>query len=119
MPVSVTRKTHRKSHTRGCLADGTGFFVIMRIIFRHEFLLQPVMTAVEIHYCVPCGHLERAQQVQRELLEEYGLELEEVRLKTGTNGVFTVSVDGTTVYDKAEDGSLDLNEIKESIAATA
>lgn len=119
MPVSVTRKTHRKSHTREYWAYGTGFLGIMRSIFRHESIVQLAMTAVEIQYCVPCGHLERAQQVQRELLEEFGLELEEARLKTGTNGVFTVSVDGTTVYDKGEDGSFDLNEIKESIAATA
>lgn len=77
------------------------------------------MTDVEIHYCVPCGHLDRAQTVQQELLEEFGLDLDSVRLKTGTNGVFTVSVNGTTVYDKAEDGALDMDAIKESIAASA
>lgn len=77
------------------------------------------MTNVEIHYCVPCGHLDRAQTVQHELLEEFGLELDSVRLKTGTNGVFTVSVNGTTVYDKAEDGALDMSAIKESITTSA
>lgn len=61
------------------------------------------MTDVEIHYCVPCGHLDRAQQLQRAILEEFGQGIDRVALKTGDSGVFTVSVDGELVFDKAED----------------
>jgi selenoprotein W-related protein len=61
------------------------------------------MVSVEIEYCVPCGHLSRAQELERAILEEYGLGLDRVTLVTGDGGVFTVSVDGETIYDVAED----------------
>lgn len=61
------------------------------------------MTDVEIEYCVPCGHLNNAQDVQEALLEQFGQQLDGVRLKTGDAGVFTVSVDGELVFDKAEE----------------
>lgn len=61
------------------------------------------MTNVEIEYCVPCGHLPRAQDLQRELLEAYGQNLETVALRTGDSGVFKVRVDGDLLFDKAED----------------
>jgi selenoprotein W-related protein len=80
------------------------------------------MTDVEIHYCVPCGHLDNAQDVQHALLEQFGQELDGVRLKTGDAGVFTVSVDGETVFDKSED-DYDVDEItrrvKERVGASA
>ena len=61
------------------------------------------MTTVEIEYCVPCGFLDRAQSVQYALLSQFGDGLDAVTLRTGDHGVFTVSVDGETVFDKAED----------------
>lgn len=61
------------------------------------------MTDVEIEYCVPCGFLPRAENVQHELLDEYGQELDRVALKTGDHGVFTVRVDGEVVFDKDSD----------------
>lgn len=59
---------------------------------------------------------------QRELLEEFGRDLEGVRLTDGNGGVFEVYVDGNLVYDKAEDDSgFDLDaisaEVKDRIAA--
>jgi selenoprotein W-related protein len=68
------------------------------------------MTDVEIEYCVPCGHLNNAQDVQESLLEQFGQQLDGVRLKTGDSGVFTVSVDGELVFDKSED-EYDVDEI--------
>ena len=74
------------------------------------------MPTVEIEYCVPCGLLDRAIQTQRSLLETYGRELDGVRLTTGANGVFTVSVDDRTVWDKAEaDTGYDLGDIEEAV----
>jgi len=68
------------------------------------------MTSVEIEYCVPCGMLNRAQDVQEALLEQFGQDLEEVSLVTGDGGVFVVRVDGETVFDKSED-DYDVDEI--------
>ncbi|MDY6764988.1 MAG: Rdx family protein [Halobacteria archaeon] len=73
------------------------------------------MTQIEIEYCVPCGFLPRAEEVQHEILEEYGQQVDSVTLKTGDHGVFKVSVDGDLVFDKAEE-EYDVETIKESVA---
>lgn len=62
------------------------------------------MSDVEIEYCVPCGHLDRAQELQHAILSEFGQRVDGVRLKTGDGGVFVVRVDGETVFDKSEEG---------------
>lgn len=59
---------------------------------------------IEIEYCVPCGHLDRALATQRELLETYGRVLEAVTLRTGHGGVFKVRIDGDLVLDAKRDG---------------
>ncbi|MGH8873199.1 MAG: Rdx family protein [Acidimicrobiia bacterium] len=41
-------------------------------------------TAVEIEYCVPCGHLDRVIDTQRVILERFGQRLHGVRLKPAT-----------------------------------
>ncbi|WP_042666489.1 SelT/SelW/SelH family protein [Haloferax sp. ATB1] len=61
------------------------------------------MTEVEIEYCVPCGFLDRAEQLQHALLEQFGDRLDRVALVTGDHGVLTVTVDGERVWDKSED----------------
>lgn len=80
------------------------------------------MTDVEIEYCVPCGHLDNAQQLQADLLAEFGLELDGVRLKTGDGGVFRVHVDGEQVFDKAEEGfdrDAIVERVRERVGASA
>lgn len=80
------------------------------------------MTAIEIEYCVPCGLLPQAQEVQEAILEEYGQTVESVSLVTGDSGVFTVSVDDEVVFDKAEEGydrDTILSRVDERVAATA
>lgn len=62
---------------------------------------------VEIEYCVPCGHLNRAIDTQRALLEHFGRRLDGVSLKTGHGGVFTIRVDGEQIYDKTSGFDLD------------
>lgn len=69
---------------------------------------------VTIEYCVPCGHLDRAIEVQRELLTDYGRRLGSVTLQTGHGGVFKVSVDGQLVLDAAQDG-FDLDVVTDTI----
>jgi len=63
----------------------------------------PTMTTIEIEYCVPCGFLERAEEIQHALLEVFGDRLDRVALVTGDRGVLTVAVDGDVVWDKADD----------------
>jgi len=72
------------------------------------------MTAVEIEYCVPCGFLPRAEDVQHDLLETFGQELDSVALVTGDHGVFRVSVDGEVVFDKEND-EFDVDAITRSV----
>jgi selenoprotein W-related protein len=74
------------------------------------------MTSVEIQYCVPCGHLDRAIDTQRHLLEKFGQQLDGVRLKTGDGGVFTVAVNGEQVFDKRA-APYDLEVITGAVAA--
>lgn len=74
------------------------------------------MTAVDIEYCVPCGHRQRALDVANHLLETFGQELDDVSLVTGDGGVFTVSVDGDLVFDKSED-EFDLDAITSDVQA--
>lgn len=61
------------------------------------------MPKVEIEYCVPCGFRERALEVQEVILGGLESELDSLELVMGDHGVFTVSVDGETVFDKEED----------------
>lgn len=72
------------------------------------------MTAVDIEYCVPCGFLERAENIQHALLSGLGEQLDSVALVTGDHGILTVSVDGETVFDKDED-EYDVDEIVRSV----
>lgn len=72
------------------------------------------MTAVEIEYCVPCGFLDRAQDIQGQLLRQFGEELDSVALVTGDHGVLRVEVDETVVYDKDED-EYDLDQITRNV----
>lgn len=69
---------------------------------------------VTIEYCVPCGHLDRAIDVQRTLLVRYGGTLDSVALQTGTGGVFKIAVDGQLVLDAARDG-FDLSAVTDAI----
>lgn len=66
-------------------------------------------TNIEIQYCVPCGHLERALGIQKSLLEHFGQKIGGVRLKTGGAGIFTIHVNEDKVYDKAD--TFDLNAL--------
>lgn len=64
-------------------------------------------TSVEIEYCVPCGHLDRAIDTQRAILDHFGRRIDGVRLKTGRGGVFTIRVDDEDIYDNTQRFGLD------------
>lgn len=74
------------------------------------------MTEVNIEYCVPCGLREYAVETQDALLEEFGRDLDGVRLQPGHGGVFEVRVDDELVWDRAEhDGEIDLAAITKAV----
>lgn len=74
------------------------------------------MTEVNVEFCVPCGLLPYATETQEALLEEFGRDLEGVRLQPGHGGVFTVRVDGDIVWDRDEHGGeIELEVIKEAV----
>ena len=56
---------------------------------------------IEVEYCVPCGHLERAIDTQRVILNEFGQQLRSVALVTGDKGVFKIRVNGDEIFDKS------------------
>lgn len=56
---------------------------------------------------MPCGHLDRAIDTQRAILEEFGTRIDGVTLKTGTDGVFTIRAGDDTLYDKSMKFDLD------------
>ena len=72
-------------------------------------------THVEIEYCVPCGFLDRASDLQHLFLRTFGERLDGVTLRTGADGVFRVRVGDGVVYDKFEDGEYDPDELVRKI----
>lgn len=69
---------------------------------------------VEIEYCVACGYLDRAVEIQRGLLEAYSNQLEGVFLRPGHSGVFKVRVDDELALDAQEEG-FDLDRVYKEI----
>jgi selenoprotein W-related protein len=72
------------------------------------------MTTVEIEFCLPCGYLNRAESIQHVLLQTLGETIDEVTLVPGDDGVFTVTVDNTRVFDIAND-DYDVDQIVRTV----
>ena len=75
------------------------------------------MTTVQIEFCLPCGYLNRAEDVQHVLLQTLGETIDSVTLIPGDNGVFTVTVDDTKVFDIAND-EYDVDDIVRTARTT-
>lgn len=76
---------------------------------------------VQIEYCHPCGHLERAIDTQRAILTEFGRQLNSVSLLVGEKGVFKIRVDGDQIFDKSDgyDEAKILTDIRDRVKAAA
>jgi len=59
---------------------------------------------VEIEYCVECLFLGRALEITKALLEALPQRIRSVALIPGTEGVFTVRVDGEPIFLVGPDG---------------
>lgn len=68
---------------------------------------------IDIKYCVPCGHLPRAQGLKSRIEKETGAE---VTLTGGDKGVFDVTVDDKLIFSKHKEGRFpEWDEIKAKI----
>jgi selenoprotein W-related protein len=72
------------------------------------------VSTVTIEYCVPCGFRERALDVQQAVLGAVEEELDSLELVMGDHGVFTVSVDRQTIFDK-EENAFDVDAIARDV----
>jgi selenoprotein W-related protein len=72
------------------------------------------MTTVEIEFCLPCGYLNRAEDVQHVIFQTLGETTDEITLTPGDNGVFTVTVDDSKVFDIAND-EYDVDQIVRAV----
>ncbi|MFP5281852.1 MAG: SelT/SelW/SelH family protein [Actinomycetes bacterium] len=59
---------------------------------------------IVITYCTQCRWLLRAAWMAQELLTSFTVDIGEVALQPGTGGVFRISIDGETVWDRKTDG---------------
>ena len=71
---------------------------------------------LEIEYCRKCGWLPRAGRMEQELLTTFEMELGEVALVPGTDGIFEVRVNGATIWSRHEESRFpELRELKDLI----
>lgn len=60
--------------------------------------------AIRITYCTQCQWLLRAAWMAQELLSTFGADIGEVALVPGTGGVFEITCDGVTIWERKRDG---------------
>jgi selenoprotein W-related protein len=71
---------------------------------------------VEIVYCRQCRWLLRAAWMAQELLSTFEEELAGVTLRSGTGGIFVVSIDGEIVWSRKDEGRFpDIVELKQRV----
>ncbi|WP_205737147.1 SelT/SelW/SelH family protein [Acidianus infernus] len=56
------------------------------------------MTIVKIVYCRPCGYLDRALELARDLLQYF--ENVKVEIEQGKNGIFDVYLDNELIFSR-------------------
>jgi selenoprotein W-related protein len=75
---------------------------------------------VEITYCRQCRWLLRAAWMAQELLTTFEDELGGVTLVPGTGGIFVVTVDGTVVWSRKDEGRFpEITELKQRVRDVA
>ena len=71
---------------------------------------------IKIEYCFRCQWLLRSAWLAQEILQTFSDDLGEVALCPGDKGVFQITVDGTTIWEREKDGGfLDAKTIKRLI----
>ncbi len=59
---------------------------------------------IRIIYCMQCNWLLRAGWMAQELLSSFGQDIGSVTLVPGTGGVFEITLDGETIWERKRDG---------------
>jgi selenoprotein W-related protein len=71
---------------------------------------------VDILYCRQCKWLLRAAWMAQELLSTFEEELSGVTLRSGTGGVFVITIDGAPVWSRKAEGRFpDVVELKQRV----
>ena len=71
---------------------------------------------VAIEYCTQCNWMLRAAWMAQELLQTFGQDLAEVALVPGTGGIFVISVDGASIWNRKSDGGFpDAKSLKQKL----
>ncbi len=71
---------------------------------------------ITITYCTQCNWMLRAAWTAQELLSTFGQDIGEVALLPGTGGVFEITCDGETVWERKRDGGFPQpKEIKQRV----
>jgi len=71
---------------------------------------------ITITYCRQCQWLLRAAWMAQELLSTFAEDLEEVTLRVGTGGVFTIEYDGALIWERKRDGGFpDVKTLKQLV----
>lgn len=69
---------------------------------------------IVITYCTQCQWLLRAAWMAQELLSTFTEDLAEVALAPATGGVFIITYDGETIWDRKRDGGFpDVKTLKQ------
>jgi len=61
------------------------------------------MNSVIIKYCKQCKWLTRSAWMAQELLSTFSEELEEVRLQSGSGGIFEIYVNSNQIWERKKD----------------
>lgn len=71
---------------------------------------------ITITYCTQCNWLLRAAWMGQELLSTFGTDLGAVSLVPGTGGIFEISCDGETIWERIRDGGFpDVKTLKQRV----
>jgi len=71
---------------------------------------------IEITYCVQCRWMLRASWMAQELLTTFDGDIEALTLRSGTGGVFEVSLDGALLWSRKEQGRFpEITELKQRV----
>jgi selenoprotein W-related protein len=68
-----------------------------------------------IDYCDECGHLDKAVEIAREVMEEYSESFDSVELIPSENGVLRVSIESEVVFDLDEE-EFSISDIKQKVS---
>ncbi len=71
---------------------------------------------IVITYCTQCQWLLRAAWMAQELLSTFTEDLAEVALTPSTGGIFSITCDGETIWDRKRDGGFpDIKTLKQLV----